>query len=130
MNGQLLLMPGPQPLALLTEGSARSERTPIVEDPRTPIVKPTVAWNFTGKHSLPQQAVDTLFGVLAGQEPLSKRMGLALGILHHEGFGLVILKHPAPGVVHAFNKRFGDRPLAQPEPADLGILYAAMARGE
>ncbi len=67
-----------------------------------------------------QHAVDTLFQVLRDKAVRGQDLAKATLVLHHHGFGMMVHKHPRPGIVHVFNKKFGDRPLEAPPTIDLG----------
>jgi|SRR5262245_27692613 len=71
-------------------------------------------------------AVDDLFSTLKERQVRGGRLVNATLALHRAGFGLCVYPHPRPGIVHAYNKRFGSRPLAiVEEEVDIGLLCSA-----
>lgn len=76
--------------------------------------------------SLLHQAVDDLYQVLARKMPSTRVLAVASLRIYREGFGLVVYKHPRPGVVHVYNKVFGSRPLViVTDPLSLEELHSA-----
>ena len=78
----------------------RPTELPRLKEIRVPIVHPTKL----------HEAVDSLFQVLGKKLPPSQVLGHASLLIYKSNFGLVVYKHPRPGVIHIYNKRFGGRP--------------------
>lgn len=68
------------------------------------------------------KAVNDLYTTLKERQVRDERLVVATLVLHRANFGLVVYKHPRPGIIHAYNKKFGDAPLFVPEGPEIGIL--------
>lgn len=74
------------------------------------------------------KAVHDLYSTLTTRVVKDELLVLATVAIHRANFGLLVYKHPRPGIVHIYNKAFGERPLAEPDHIDIGLLYSAAER--
>src|SRR5262245_59074113 len=110
----------------------REERMYLLSAQNDPYEAPPLeAWQrqLTGQVYTVVNAVDDLFNVLKERRTLGNRLSNATLALHRAGFGLAVYKHPRPGVVHAWSKKFGNRPITlveeEEDMVDVGLLYSA-----
>lgn len=73
------------------------------------------------------KAVDDLFSVLKSRAVKDERLVVATMVLHKANFGLLVYKHPRPGIIHVYNKKFGG-PLLPPDEPEVGALSSVVGR--
>lgn len=78
--------------------------------------------------SVLHKSVDDLYSTMKTKEAPHQKLVTAALTIHRANFGLLVYKHPRPGIVHIYNKLFGDRPLAVTEGPEIGILYSLAER--
>lgn len=75
------------------------------------------------------RAVNDLFKTLVRERVPDNSLVTASLAIHSSDFGLVVYKHPRPGLVHIYNKKFGGRPIVLAEEP-LSVERIRSAAGE
>lgn len=75
-----------------------------------------------------QEAVHEVWEQLHTKTSEPTKLMASVLLFHKTGFGLEVHRHPKTELVHVWNKRFGDRPLTEPDHIDIGLLYSVAGK--